>query len=59
MNGFNGEIGLWIAKDRMQELHRDAALERRVRPIDGESLAAERAARALITRPFRILMAGR
>ena len=59
MNGFNGEIGLWIAKDRMQELHRDAALARRARPVDGESVAVERTARALITRPFRLLGVGR
>ena len=59
MNGFNPEIGLWLAKDRMQELHRDAALARRARPIDGKSVTAERTARALITRPFRLLGAGR
>ena len=59
MNGFNGEIGLFLAKDRMQELHRDAALARRVRAINGEPVAATRTARALITLPFRLLGAGR
>ena len=59
MNGFNPEIGLWFAKERIQERHRDAALARRARPIHGESVVAERTARALITRPFRLLGAGR
>ena len=59
MNGMNGGIGLWIAKDRMEDLRRDAALERRTRPIDGEKVAVERGALALITRPFRLLNAGR
>ena len=59
MNGFNGEIGLLLAKDRMQDLHRDAALGRRTRAINGEPAAATRTARALITRPFRLLGAGR
>jgi len=59
MNGINGGIGLWIAKDRMEDLRRDAALARRARPIDGESVADERSARALITRPLRLLVAGR
>ena len=59
MNGINGGIGLWIAKERMQDLRRDAALARRTRPIDGESVTVERSARALITRPFRLLGAGR
>ena len=38
MNGINGGIGLWIAKERMQDLRRDAALARRARPIDGEQV---------------------
>ena len=59
MNGFNGEIGLFLAKDRMQELHRDAALARRTRAIDGEPVAVTRTARSLITRPFRLLGVGR
>ena len=59
MNGFNGEIGLFLAKDRMQELHRDAALARRTRAINGEPVAITQTARALITLPFRLLGAGR
>ena len=59
MNGFNGEIGLLLAKDRMQELHRDAARARRTRAINGEPVAVTRTARSLITRPFRLLGAGR
>ena len=59
MNGFNGEIGLFLAKDRMQELHRDAALARRTRAINGDPVAITRTARALISRPFRLLGAGR
>jgi hypothetical protein len=59
MNGFNGEIGLLLAKDRMQDLHRDAALARRTRAINGEPVVATRTARSLITLPFRLLGAGR
>ena len=59
MNGFNGEIGLFLAKDRMQELHRDAALARRTRAINGEPVAVTRTARSLITRPFWLLGVGR
>ena len=59
MNGFNPEIGLWIANERMQKLHREAALARLARPVDGRSVAPERTARALITRPLRLLGASR
>ena len=59
MNGFSGEIGLFLAKDRMQELHRDAALARRTRAIKCEQVAVTRTARSLITRPFRLLGVGR
>ena len=59
MNGINGGIGLWIAKERMQDLRRDADHARRARPIDGEQGSVERGARALIARPFRLLGAGR